>query len=256
MDFSGKVVIVTGASAGMGKSSAIKFGQRGAKVVVNYASSEQRAMETVNEIVNNGGQAIAIQADVGDKASAERLVKETVAKYGGLDILINNAGTTKFIPFADLDAAEPEIWNQLYTTNVIGSFLCARAAAKEMKKVGGGSIVNNASVSGHRPNGSSIPYVVSKAAVLQMTRALAVALGPDIRVNSVSPGYIADTLWTAKRENFDRDKTIADAAEASLLKRTGTADEVADAMLFLASDHAKFITGEDILVDGGRQFKI
>ncbi len=256
MDFKDKVVVVTGASAGMGRETAKRFGAAGAKVVVNYASAEKEADATVDAIRKAGGTAIACKADVSQQADAERLIAAAVKEYGRIDILINNAGVTRFIPFDDLDAASPEVWQKLYSINVIGSFNCARAAAKEMKKVGGGVIVNLASISGHRAAGSSIPYSVSKAAVLQMTRCLAIALAPDIRVCSVSPGYIEDTRWNAGRENFDAGKAAENAAQHTLLKRTGTAAEVADAVLYIASDQARYCTGNDLLVDGGRFFRV
>lgn len=254
MDFTGKVALITGASAGMGRAAAVKFAKHGASVVVNYAKSKQGAEETAAAIAGAGGKALVLQADVSKQEEAERLVAESAEHFGRLDILVNNAGTTAFIPFPDLDAAEPEIWRHLYATNVIGAFICARAAAKIMRRTGGGVIINNASNAGHRPVGSSIPYCVSKAAMLHMTKCLAVALGPDIRVNSVSPGVIADTEWNANRKNYDKEAALAAGAQSSLLQRVGCSDEIADAMLFLASD-ATFSTGIDIMVDGGRQYK-
>lgn len=256
MNFQGKSVIVTGASSGMGRAAAVQFAAHGARVVVNYSSSKDLAEETAEIIRKAGGTAIVCQGDVSEDEDARRVVKTAVDAFGRLDVLINNAGTTAFIPFDDLESAGPEVWLKLYSVNVVGSFLCARAAAPEMKKNGGGVVINNASVSGHRPQGSSIPYCSSKAAVLHMTRCLAIALGPEIRVCSVSPGYIKDTLWTSKRENFDAEKAAQEGARMSLLGKTGTASDIADAMLYLASDEAKFCTGIDVLVDGGRFFKV
>ena len=134
----------------------------------------------------------------------------------------------------------------------MGACCCARAAAPEMRKRGGGSVVNVASFSGHRPSGSSIPYISSKAALLHMTKGLAKALGPDIRVNSVSPGYIADTAWHAKRDPESAKAAVPAVVDDALMRRLGKAQDVASAILFLASDEASFITATDLLVDGGR----
>jgi len=256
MNFQGKSVIVTGASSGMGREAAVQFAAHGAKVLVNYSATRDMAEETCDIITKAGGTAVVHQGDVSKVEDANAIVKAAVDAFGRLDILINNAGTTAFIPFQNLEDATPEVWLKLYSVNVMGSFFCARAAAEAMRKTGGGVIINNASVSGHRPQGSSIPYCSSKAAVLHMTRCLAIALGPDIRVCSVSPGYIKDTRWNDNRENFDMQQALADGAEASLLKKVGTSAEVAAAMLYLASDEANFCTGIDVLVDGGRFFKV
>ena len=256
MNFQGKSVIITGASVGMGRETAVQFAAHGAKVLVNYAKAEKDAAETVDRIKKAGGAAVLCQGDVSKEADAERIVNEAVKAFGRLDILVNNAGVTAFIPFEDLDAASPEVWLRLYSTNVMGAFLCARAAAKAMKKTGGGVIINNASVSGHRPQGSSIPYCTSKAALLHMTRCLAKALGPEIRVNSVSPGFIEDTRWNVGRSNYDSAAAHSQGEDLSLLKRVGAAADIAKAILYLASDDASFCTGIDLLVDGGRAYKI
>lgn len=252
MDFRGKVVIVTGASSGMGRAAAEAFGERGAKVLVNYASSEKGAAETVAAIKAAGGEAVLCRGDVSKEADADRIVATAVKEFGRLDILVNNAGVTRFIPFSDLEAATPEVWNLLYSVNVMGTFLVSRAAAREMRKTGGGVIINNASVSGQRPSGSSMPYCVSKSALLQLTACLSKALGPEIRVNSVSPGFIADTNWHPANPAYAGDRTNAEQAEQSLLKSVGTAKDIANAILFLASDESSFCTGMDIRCDGGR----
>ncbi|MDR1518851.1 MAG: glucose 1-dehydrogenase [Planctomycetota bacterium] len=256
MRFANKSVIVTGASIGMGRETAKRFAAEGAAVLVNYAKAEKDARQTADDIVKAGGRAALCQGDVSKESDAKKIVATAVGEFGKLDILINNAGVTSFIPFQDLDAAGPDVWERLYATNVVGSFLCARAAAAEMRKTGGGVIVNNASIAGQRANGSSIPYCCSKAALIHLTHCLASTLGPDIRVNSVSPGVIDDTRWNAGRSNFDAAKAHASGVEQSLLKRTGKAGDIAAAILFLASDEASFCTGIDLLVDGGRSYKI
>ncbi len=256
MSFENKVVIVTGASVGMGREAAKQFAARGAKVVVNYAKAETDARATVEAIRKAGGAAVPCQGDVSRDEDARRIVQTAVKEFGRLDILVNNAGATCFIPFDDMEAASPEVWQKLYATNVTGSFLCARAAAPEMRKTGGGAIVNNASFSGQRPAGSSIPYCCSKAALLHLTRCLAVSLAPDIRVNSVSPGFIEDTRWNDGRANYDPAAAHNQAIELSLVKRVGSAADIAAAILYLASDEASFCTGVDLRVDGGRYYKV
>jgi ketoreductase RED2 len=253
--FAGKSIVVTGASIGMGRETARRFAAEGGAVLINYVKSEAEAEKTRDDIAKAGGRAAICQGDVSREADANRVVGTAMKEFGRLDILINNAGVTSFIPFSDLEAAGPEVWERIYLTNVVGSFLCARAAAAEMRKSGGGVIVNNASIAGSRPAGSSIPYCCSKAALIHLTRCLAATLGPDIRVNSVSPGMIDDTRWNVGRSDYDPVQAHELGVEQSLLKRTGFAADVAAAILFLASDEAAFITGIDILVDGGRFFK-
>lgn len=252
MSFEGKVVVVTGGSAGIGREAVRRFARKGASVVINYVSSEKDARETLRLVEEEGGTAVMHRANVANVDEAEGLIAAAVETFGRLDILINNAGATSFIPYADLDALTPDVWERTYQVNVMGTFFCSRAAAKAMKKTGGGVIVNNASLSGHRTVGSSIPYAVSKSAVLHLTRCLAVTLGPDVRVNSVTPGYITDTRWNEGRENFDAESVNARTAAITPMRRMGSAVDIARAMVFLASDEASFITGTDLRVDGGR----
>lgn len=256
MSYQGKSVIVTGASVGIGRETAILLAEHGAKVVVNYASSRTQAEDTVAAIADAGGTAVPCQGDVSKAEDADRVVATAVKEFGRLDILINNAGITAFIPFQDLDAADAETWLRLYSTNVVGAFFCARAAAREMRKTGGGVIVNIASISGQRAAGSSIPYCSSKAALLHMTRCLALTLSPEIRVCSVSPGVIEDTRWNVGRVNYDAAKAHDVAVEESLLREVGKARDIAEAIRYIASDEAGFCTGVDLLVDGGRGYKV
>ena len=256
MDFTNKSVIVTGASVGMGREIAAQFAARGAQVVVNYTKAENEAAKTLDIIKKAGGAAVIKQADVSNEKEADDLVATAVKEFGKVDILVNNAGITSFIPFNDLEAQNPDVWNKLYAVNVLGPFFCARAASRVMLKAGSGVIINNATVSGTRPSGSSIPYCTSKAALLHMSSCLAVSLAPTIRVNCVSPGMIGDTRWNADVSNFNPEKYEELAFATSLLQRSGKAKDIAAAVLFLASDEASFITGVDLRVDGGRFFKI
>lgn len=246
-----KVVLVTGASVGIGRAAAIALGKEGAKVVVNYVHDENSARETMEAVIAAGGEAAICQADVSKEADAKRLVDFAVTTYGRLDVLVNNAGITAFIPFPDLDSATAEVWDKLYRTNVEGAFFCSREASKVMKAQGKGSIINLSSRSGMRPVGSSIPYAVSKAAVLHLTECLAVTLAPEIRVNCVSPGATGNTRWNAGRADFNEERYRANAEKGAPLHRLGAPDDIAKAILYLASDQSSFCTGINVPVDGG-----
>jgi 3-oxoacyl-[acyl-carrier protein] reductase len=244
-------VLVTGASVGIGRQTAAAFAERGAQVVVNYNSSEEDAKETLRLVEKAGGKGWILKGNVSDEADAARLVNEAAKLLGGLDVLVNNAGITQFIPFADLDSATADVWDNLYKTNVESIFFCSRAAAKIMTpQEKGGAIINLASVSGMLPRGSSIPYAVSKAAIIHLTKILAQVLAPKIRVNSVSPGSIQNTRWNAGNPNFDPQKYLANAKKTPL-QRPGEPGDIAEAICYLASPAAGFVTGINLPVEGG-----
>ena len=250
MEVSGRVAIVTGGGTGIGRAVCVRLAQAGATaVVVNYSRSTDDAHETVREIESLGAKGYAHRADVSDEPQVVAMIDETVKRFGRLDVLVNNAGTTHFIPPSDLDALTEQVWNEILGVNLKGTFFCCRAAAPELRKQRG-AIVNVASVAGHRAVGSSIAYGVSKAGILQLTRALALALAPDVRVNSVSPGLVS-SRWTRQHLGDE----VAAAGEASTagttpLRAVATPDHVAQAvMAFVEND---LVTGQDMVVDGGR----
>ena len=245
----GKVALVTGAAVGIGRAIAVTYGREGAKVVVNYSKSRKDAEETAQQVKRAGGDAVLIQADVAKDSEVRAMVAQTLEKCGRLDILVNNAGVTAFVDFADLDGLTDEVWDRLYRVNVKGTFFCCRAVAAPMKKQGAGRIINLASVAGLWPQGSSIAYCCSKAAVVQLSKCLAKTLGPEIQVNVIAPGFIAETRWNVGRPNLDA--TIATAGQTAPLKRVGTPVDIADAALFLAT-RGDFMTGDVMVVDGGR----
>lgn len=245
MDFSGKVVLVTGGSGGIGRGIALRFAQAGADVAINYRRSEGGATQTAAEIAKLGGQAFIFQADVTGAEDVERLTGAVVAHFGRLDVLVNNAGV---FPLHALEEMSAEDWAQVVDANLTSTFLCTQAAARQMKALGeGGAVVNIASIEGDQPAPHHSHYIAAKGGVLAFTKAAAYELGPaGIRVNAVSPGLI-------DREGLDADwpDGVARYTAAAPLARLGQPEDVADACLFLASEAARWITGVNLVVDGG-----
>jgi ketoreductase RED2 len=239
VDLSGRVALVTGSSSGIGAAIATAFAGRGASVVVNSATS----VEAGERLAGGLPGAIYVQADIGDPAEATRLVDATVERYGRLDVLVNNAGTTEVIVHHDLDAVTDEIWDRILRVNVVGTWNVTRAAVPHVRASGDGAIVNITSLAGVRPTGSSIPYAVSKAALNHLTILLANVLGPEIRVNAVAPGLI-DTPWTEDWEDMR-----GAVRQMAPLRRSGTPEDVADACVGLVD--ARYATGQVLIVDGG-----
>jgi len=242
MDLRDTVTLITGGGTGLGREIALQIGREGGHVAVNYSRSAAEAEQTVADLRALGVRAEAIQGDVASSPDATRIVQETVARLGRLDALVNNAGTTVFVPFQDLDGITEEAWDRIMAVNVKGAFLVSRAASKVMQP--GGAIVNTTSVAGFQPSGSSLVYSCSKAALVHLTRGLAVALGPNVRVNSVAPGLL-DTRWSQgfPPENFERY-----ANRALLKKLPSLADTAAMAVALIKNDS---VTGQTVIVDGG-----
>jgi NAD(P)-dependent dehydrogenase (short-subunit alcohol dehydrogenase family) len=232
------VALVTGSSSGIGAAVARRLGADGYTVVVNSRSSVEPGEAVAAEV---GGH--YLQADVADETQARQLVERVVQQHGGLDVLINNAGTTEVIRHSDLKAATPEIWRRLYDVNVVAPFVLVTAAEEALRKAAPGCVVNVSSLAGVRPTGSSIPYASSKAAFNHQTRLLAKALGPDIRVNAVAPGLV-DTPWTEAWTDIR-----AFVQGAAPLRRSATPEDVAEVVMGLV--RSTYVTGQVVVVDGG-----
>jgi len=245
LDFSGRAVIVTGSGSGLGRGIAARFAQARAAVVVNYRASAAGAQAVVSSIQEAGSKAIAIQADVTQKDDVERLMEGTLKAFGRLDVLVNNAGIYPVTPLLDMSETD---WDTVVDTSLRSVFLCTQAAARQMIAQGeGGAIVNIASIEGKNPAPGHTHYDAAKGGVLMHTRAAAYELGwHKIRVNAVSPGLI----WAEGIEQSWPDG-VARWQKAAPLTRLGMPDDVADACLFLASPAARWITGANLVVDGG-----
>ncbi|MFN8523646.1 MAG: SDR family oxidoreductase [Chloroflexota bacterium] len=244
MDLAGKVAIVTGGGTGIGRAISSALGAAGVRVVVNYSRSQDDAFATVRELQGAGAEGIALRADVSKRAEIQTLVDETVGKFGRLDILVNNAGRTIFVPFQDLDNMDDDSWDDIMNLNVKGPFMASKVVAGPMRASGGGAIVNISSIAGIKAGGSCIAYAVSKAALIHLTKAMAIALAPDVRVNSVAPGLVR-TRWG---ERFTEEQK-ARMESVAPLKRSVTPEEIATATLECVRNGG--LTGQTIAVDTG-----
>ena len=240
-----QVALVTGGGTGVGRATALQLAHRGFDVIVNFSRSEGDANSTVTEIEQLGRKAIAWKCDVSDDPEVREMLQMCESEFGRLDVLINNAATTRFIEFTDLEALTEDVWDELLNVNLKGAFFVSRAAIGLMRKNDGGSIVNIASVAGEAGAGSSIAYAATKGGLITLTRSLARGFAPDIRVNAVSPGVI-ESRWLA-----DHQEMLDAAVKVTPLQRASSTNDVADVAVFLACD-AKMITGQSIICDGGR----
>ena len=244
MELAGKVALVTGGGTGLGRAISFALADRGMAVAVNYAQSEAEARVTAAELAARGARALAVRADVTDAEAVRAMVARVVAEWGRLDLLVNNAGITRYIPLEDLEAVRPEDFADIFAVNVTGAFLCAQAAAPHLKAHGQGKIVNVASNSAVIPRGSSLPYMVSKAALVKLTTALAAALAPAVQVNAVCPGWL-DTRWLGRYFPPEKQREILESAALPPVDL----DEVARAVVLFAQNDAT--TGQWLVQDRG-----
>lgn len=249
MEIKGKSAIVTGGGTGVGRATALALARGGCSVLVNYSRSRDEAEQTAADVSALGVKGLAVQADVADDAACRRMVAQAVAAFGGLHVLVNSAGTTRFIAADKLDDVQTEDWERIFAVNLRGPFQCIRAAREPMLASGGGAIVNVSSVAAVLGSGSSIPYCASKAALDNLTVAMARLLAPQIRVNGVAPGFIAGRwLEQGLGKAYDR---VKEAHEARLpLGRVCQPEDVAAVILGLITG-SDLVTGQTIPCDSG-----
>jgi len=245
MRLANKVAIITGGSAGLGRATAYLFAKEGAKVVVVADRNDAGGRETVAVIQADGGEAVYVHADVSRAADVQHLVEETLQHFGRIDVLFNNAAIA--IDRSPVEDIDESLWDRMYDVNVKGIWLGVKYVVPEMRKTGGGVIINTGSMSGVRPRGKDAAYASAKGAVNALTKELALELGPDIRVNCINPGPIFTPMTGG-----DFAPTMAADIQELPLKRGGRPEDIAYAALFLASDESAFITGLAVNVDGGR----
>lgn len=249
MQVEGKAAVITGGGTGVGRATALSLARQGCSVLVNYSRSRDEAEQTAAEAERLGVRAMAFQADVADDAACRRLVDAAVRTFGRLDILVNSAGTTRFIAHADLDRVTDDDWQRILDVNLKGPFHCARAAREAIVASGGGEIVNVSSVAGVVGTGSSIPYCASKAALNNLTLTLARVLAPHIRVNAVAPGFITGR-WLEQGLGAAYDTIKQSIERKTPLERVCDPEDVAAAILGFITG-SDLVTGQVMVCDGG-----
>jgi len=243
-----RVALITGAATGIGRATAVALAADGFDVVVNYRRSEQAARETASLAQKKGARTLLYSCDVSDDRMVRKMLASVEQELGRLDALVNNAGTTTQVAPQDLEALTAEEWDRVFAVNVRGVFQVSRAAAPLLRK-SGGSIVNTASIVGLRPGPQPLPYAASKAAVVNLTKLLALNLGPEIRVNAVAPGWIqGDWMKRMLKDNYD--ELLARRAKHTPLRHCVTAEDVAEVIVNLITSN-RLVNGEIVVIDGG-----
>lgn len=251
MELKNRVALVTGGATGIGRATVLGLVRAGAKgVVINYRSSKKEASELAQELRSAGAEALCIRADVKSDQQVRAMIEKTRERFGRLDILVNNAGVTHWVPMSDLASLTDAVWDDILDVNVKGAFRCIRAAAPLLSATQG-MVVNVASVSGIVAPAtlSSLAYGTAKAALIHLTRALAVALAPKVRVNAVAPAF-TDTKWMQEHYGEKYSEVVAAASARIPLRRVATPEEVAAAIVGLVTG-GDFVTGQTLIVDGG-----
>jgi len=243
-----KAALVTGAATGIGRSAVLALARAGYDVAVNYSSSEAAARETASQAEKLGAKTLVMRCDVSDEPGVRAMLQQVKQRFGRLDVLVNNAGTTASWKPKDLETLSLEEWDRVFAVNVRGLFQVTRAAVPLLKEAKG-CIVNTASIVGLRPGPQPLPYAASKAAVVNLTKTLAWNLGPEIRVNAVAPGWMEGD-WMKRMLKDKYEDLMGKRAKATPLKRVVTADDVAETMMSLIQSN-RFVTGEVIVIDGG-----
>jgi 3-oxoacyl-[acyl-carrier protein] reductase len=242
------VALITGAASGIGRAATVALAEAGYNVAINYSRSEQAARETASLAQAKGAKTLLFQCDVSDDPSVRKMIAAVEKEFGRIDALVNNAGTTSNVKPSDFEAMTAEEWDRVFAVNVRGMFQVTRAATP-LLKAARGSVVNTASIVGLRPGPQPLPYAASKAAVVSLTKLLALNLAPDVRVNAVAPGWMEGD-WM-KRMLADRyDDLMARRAKATPLRRCATSEDVAEVIVNLITSN-RFVNGEIIVIDGG-----
>jgi 3-oxoacyl-[acyl-carrier protein] reductase len=244
MNLNGKVALITGGGTGIGREIGLAFAREGVSIAINYSRSEKEALLALHDIQKLAVKAITVKADVSQDIQVREMINEVIKQFGRLDILVNCAGTTTFVEPSDLEGLTEELWDKALAVNLKGTFFCCRAVVPAMKSNDGGSIINISSIAGTTGIGSSMAYSASKAGVICLTKSLARTLAPEIRVNTIAPGFV-DTRWTSDWPEFRKMHE-----QATPLKRVAVPEDIAEAALFLV--HSDFMTGQVIIVDGGK----
>lgn len=249
MDIQGKSAVVTGASRGVGRSTALQLAQGGCDVLVNFSSSKDEAEGVVAEVQALGVKCIPFQANVADDAACRAMMDAAASEFGSLDILVNNAGTTQFIAHSNLEGVTDETWDTILGVNLRGPFQCIRAAYPHMEKAGQGEVVNVSSVAGVAGTGSCIPYCASKAGLINLATTMARALGPVLRINTVAPGFIqGDWLKAGLGDRYE--PTMNAIKSRAVLGAVCGPDDVADAILAFITG-SDLVTAQTVVCDGG-----
>ena len=249
MEIEGKAAVITGASRGVGAATALALARRGCAVLINYVQSDAAAQEVCSHVRELGVKSATFQGDVADDAVCRRMMDAAMESFGRLDVLVCNAGTTRFIPHEDLDAVSDDVWSRLMDVNVKAPFQCIRAARPHLQASGSGEIVSVASVAAFTGRGSCIPYCASKGALVTMTKSLARIMGPAIRVNAVAPGFIKGD-WLRRGVGDDYDLFVAEKEAEAPLRNSCTPEDVAEAILSLITG-SDLVTGETLTCDAG-----
>jgi 3-oxoacyl-[acyl-carrier protein] reductase len=251
MDLKGRVALVTGGATGIGRATVLELARSGATgVAINYRTAGREAEAVAGEARTIGAEALCLHADVKSEAEVLGMVRRVEERFGRLDVLVNNAGVTRWIPLADLQALTDPVWDEILDVNLKSAFRCARAAAPLLSRTQG-VMVNVASLSGLMATRtmSSLAYGAAKAALIQLTRGLAVALAPKVRVNAVAPAF-TDTVWMREHYGDAYDRVVAEAAAGIPLGRIATPGDIATAIVSLITG-SDFVTGQTLIVDGG-----